>query len=357
MAQPVSVAELLALVRDVPDFPTPGVLFKDITPLLADGRAFAAVVEALAAPHRRQGEVDVVVGIEARGFILAAPVAVALGVGFVPVRKAGKLPARGRVGHLRAGVRHRRGRGARRRRSAPASGCCVIDDVLATGGTAAAAGGLVRQLGGVLVGVSVLMELASSKAGPGCPTSPYGRSPASDVACRSRSRHPGARLAYSGRQEAVATRPQLVEAPVAEERVPPKDPGGGGVPSAPAPGQPAGATGDPRRAVTPWRGRPPGRRHHRRTRCPPSRRSPSPRRTPNPTPGRSARPAAAAPARERHPSRRGTGRSRRARACRPRAGCSRASPGSAPAAARRRRRCSSRCCVPSANCTPRPTSR
>src|SRR3954451_10520955 len=86
---------MVALIRGVPDFPTPGVMFTDITPLLADGRAFAGVVEALAAPHRtgEEAEVDVVVGIEPRGFILAAPVAVALGVGFVPVRKVGKLPA------------------------------------------------------------------------------------------------------------------------------------------------------------------------------------------------------------------------------------------------------------------------
>jgi len=153
-------AEILARVRDVPDFPTPGVLFKDITPLLADGEAFARVVEAIAEPHRQDVRpVDVVVGIEARGFILAAPVAVALGVGFVPVRKVGKLPSvtvsasyeleygTAEVEVHADGVR-------------PGQHVLLVDDVLATGGTAAAATALVQRLGGVMIGVSVLMELA-----------------------------------------------------------------------------------------------------------------------------------------------------------------------------------------------------
>jgi adenine phosphoribosyltransferase len=135
-------------------------MFKDITPLLADGEAFRRVVEAFAEPHRRpELAVDVVVGIEARGFILAAPVAVQLGVGFVPVRKVGKLPAATlsatyeleygtaevevHVDGVREGER-----------------VLLVDDVLATGGTAAAASELVRRLGGVLVGVTVLMELS-----------------------------------------------------------------------------------------------------------------------------------------------------------------------------------------------------
>jgi adenine phosphoribosyltransferase len=161
VADVASAARIEALIRDVPDFPTPGVMFKDITPLLADGPALAGVVEALAAPHRagEEAEVDVVVGIEARGFILAAPVAVALGVGFVPIRKVGKLPAAAvsatyelEYGTAEVEV-HADG-------IRPGQRVLLIDDVLATGGTAAAAGGLVRRLGGVLVGVSVLMELA-----------------------------------------------------------------------------------------------------------------------------------------------------------------------------------------------------
>jgi adenine phosphoribosyltransferase len=153
-------ADILARVRDVPDFPTPGVIFKDITPLLADGEAFRRVIDGLAEPHQEgTSGVDVVVGIEARGFILAAPVAVALGVGFVPVRKVGKLPSAtvavsyeleygtAEVQIHEDGVR-------------PGQRVLLVDDVLATGGTAAAATELVRRLGGVMVGVSVLMELA-----------------------------------------------------------------------------------------------------------------------------------------------------------------------------------------------------
>ena len=152
--------EILARVRDVADYPTPGVLFKDITPLLADGPAFAAGVEAIAAPHRiAGGEVDVVVGIEARGFIFAAPVAVALGVGFVPVRKVGKLPfstvaATYELEYGTAEV-EMHADGIR-----PGQRVLLVDDVLATGGTAAAAAGLVRRVGGVLIGVTVLMELS-----------------------------------------------------------------------------------------------------------------------------------------------------------------------------------------------------
>ena len=152
--------EILARVRDVPDYPTPGVLFKDITPLLADGPAFAAVVEAIAAPHRDPGaQVDVVVGIEARGFIFAAPVAVALGVGFVPVRKVGKLPFStvGAAYELEYGTAEveMHADGVR-----PGQRVLLVDDVLATGGTAGAAAGLVQQLGGVITRVTVLMELS-----------------------------------------------------------------------------------------------------------------------------------------------------------------------------------------------------
>ena len=145
-----------ALVRDVPDYPTPGVVFKDITPLLGDGPAFAAVV----APHgaSRRPTVDLVVGMEARGFILGAPVAVELGVGFVPVRKAGKLPRETLSGayDLEYGSavlevhRDAMARGAR---------VLVVDDVLATGGTAAATVELLEQAGSKVAALSFLMEL------------------------------------------------------------------------------------------------------------------------------------------------------------------------------------------------------
>jgi adenine phosphoribosyltransferase len=144
------------LIRNVPDYPAPGVLFKDITPLLADGLAFSQVIAGFATPYR--GEVDLVVGIEARGFILAAPVAVALGVGFVPIRKAGKLP------HTTLGASYELEYGTaeievHRDGIVPGNRVLVIDDVLATGGTGAAACELVERVGGVVVGLAVLLEL------------------------------------------------------------------------------------------------------------------------------------------------------------------------------------------------------
>jgi adenine phosphoribosyltransferase len=153
------------LVLDVPDFPEPGIMFKDITPLLADHDAFTAVVHALAEAGRgAMGDgaagtvVDKVVGMEARGFILAAPVALALGAGFVPVRKAGKLP---RETHA---VSYALEYGEatlelQRDGIAPGERVLLVDDVLATGGTVTATRELVERCGGEVVGVAVLMEL------------------------------------------------------------------------------------------------------------------------------------------------------------------------------------------------------
>jgi adenine phosphoribosyltransferase len=151
---------ILARIRDVPDYPAPGVMFKDITPLLADGADFAMVIDELAAPHRApERAVDVVVGIEARGFILAAPVAVSLGAGFVPVRKKGKLP------HTTAGAAYALEYGQAQIEIhedgvRPGQRVLVVDDVLATGGTAEASCELVERIGGTVVAVAVLMELS-----------------------------------------------------------------------------------------------------------------------------------------------------------------------------------------------------
>jgi len=147
-----------SLIRDVADFPHAGVAFKDITPLLADAQAFSRLVQDMALPFR-ESAVDVVVGIEARGFILAAPVALALGAGFVPVRKAGKLPwaVYEETYELEYGAGslevHEDAISAGQR-------VLVVDDVLATGGTAAAAARLVRRMGGVTAGFSFALELA-----------------------------------------------------------------------------------------------------------------------------------------------------------------------------------------------------
>lgn len=150
-------ARLAARIRDVPDFPRPGVLFKDITPLLANAEAFAECVAALADPWRHQA-VDAVCGIESRGFIFGAALARALGTGFVPLRKAGKLPA------ATLGVDFRFEYGATRLEVhadalAPGARALIVDDVLATGGTLAAARQLVERLGARLVGAAVVLEL------------------------------------------------------------------------------------------------------------------------------------------------------------------------------------------------------
>jgi adenine phosphoribosyltransferase len=146
---------ITTLVRDVPDYPQPGVMFKDITPLLADPVARAAVVNALASGH----VVDKVAGIEARGFILAAPVALQLGAGFVPVRKQGKLPGPTyaqsydlEYGSATVEVHQDA--------FAPGERVLIVDDVLATGGTGSATAELVRKAGAEVAGIAVIMELS-----------------------------------------------------------------------------------------------------------------------------------------------------------------------------------------------------
>ena len=150
------IAELITVkVRDVPNYPQPGVLFKDITPLLADAPAFAQIVTGLAAGH---AGVDKVAGIEARGFILAAPVACSLGAGFVPIRKQGKLPgpAFAQSYELEYGSATIE---VHQDAFEPGDRVLIIDDVLATGGTAAASAELVRRCGATVEAIVVLLEL------------------------------------------------------------------------------------------------------------------------------------------------------------------------------------------------------
>ncbi|MGH9244445.1 MAG: adenine phosphoribosyltransferase [Acidimicrobiales bacterium] len=149
---------LAAHVRDIPDFPKPGIGFKDITPLLGDVDAFRFAVDAVA-DHFDGTDVDLVVGVEARGFIFAAPVAYRLGAGFVPVRKRGKLPWKvvSQDVELEYGADvlevHQDG-------VVPGRRVLIVDDVLATGGTAAGAVGLVEGLGGRVAGLGFVIELA-----------------------------------------------------------------------------------------------------------------------------------------------------------------------------------------------------
>ena len=148
-----------AKLRDVPDFPTPGILFKDLTPLLADGPLFGEVGRAIADRHAAAG-FDVVAGVEARGFLFAAAVAIASGTGVVPIRKAGKLPWRTvsaayELEYGEAVVEVHEDAFADHKR------VLLVDDVLATGGTLAAAADLVGRAGGQLVGVSVVVELTA----------------------------------------------------------------------------------------------------------------------------------------------------------------------------------------------------
>ena len=148
-----------SLVRDLPDFAKPGVVFKDITPLLADADGYAAATDAMAAPWRGVA-LDAVLAIESRGFILGAALARALGTGFVPIRKPGKLPARVHAqdydleyGSDRLEIHADA--------LDPGARVLLVDDVLATGGTLHAALALARRQGAIVVGASVLLEITA----------------------------------------------------------------------------------------------------------------------------------------------------------------------------------------------------
>jgi len=155
--EPERVRWLREHIRDVPDFPQPGIVFKDITPLLANSEAFSTVVDTIVV-HFGRGNVDRVVGIEARGFILAAPVAYHFGAGFVPVRKKGKLPweTEAESYELEYGSETLE---IHRDALEPGERVLIVDDVLATGGTAAATAALVERLGATVVGIACLVEL------------------------------------------------------------------------------------------------------------------------------------------------------------------------------------------------------
>jgi adenine phosphoribosyltransferase len=145
-------------IRDIPDFPRPGVVFKDITPLLADVKAFRFAVDALS-EHFSGRTVDKVLGVEARGFIIAAPVAYRFGAGFIPVRKAGKLPWQVEKQEyvLEYGTDLLE---IHRDALSPGERALIVDDVMATGGTASATARLVERLGAEVVGMGFIVELA-----------------------------------------------------------------------------------------------------------------------------------------------------------------------------------------------------
>jgi adenine phosphoribosyltransferase len=151
------VDRLRSLVRDVPDFPQQGIVFKDITPLLGDEVAFSTAIDMIVV-HFGRGNVDKVVGIEARGFILSSPVAYHFGAGFVPVRKAGKLPweSEAEEYELEYGTETLE---IHRDAFIPGERVLIVDDVLATGGTAQATARLVERLGAKVVGIAFLIEL------------------------------------------------------------------------------------------------------------------------------------------------------------------------------------------------------
>jgi adenine phosphoribosyltransferase len=153
----VEIEQIKELIRDVPDFPEPGIVFKDITPVLAHPDAFSTLTDLIVV-HFGRGTVDKVVGIEARGFIVAAPVAYHFNAGFVPIRKKGKLPweTHDEEYELEYGTAT-----LEIHRDAIAAGerVLIVDDVLATGGTAKAAASLVERAGGDVRGIACLIEL------------------------------------------------------------------------------------------------------------------------------------------------------------------------------------------------------
>jgi adenine phosphoribosyltransferase len=153
-----TIEDLKRLIRDVPDFPQPGIVFKDITPLLADENAFSSVIDLIVV-HYGRGNVDKVAGIEARGFILASPVAYHFGAGFVPVRKEGKLPwdAEREEYSLEYGSAVLE---VHKDSITPGERVLIVDDVLATGGTALATARLIERLGGKVMGIACLIELS-----------------------------------------------------------------------------------------------------------------------------------------------------------------------------------------------------
>jgi len=155
---PVTAADLEAAIRNVPDFPKPGIQFKDITPVLADAALFAGSIDLLATHHANSG-IDAVVGIDARGFIFAAAAALKLNTGFVPIRKKGKLPYKTieenfslEYGEDTVAIHEDALK--------PGSRVLLLDDLLATGGTAAAAAKLVRNVGAEIVEIGFLIELS-----------------------------------------------------------------------------------------------------------------------------------------------------------------------------------------------------
>ena len=153
----MSNIELASLVRNVPDFPLPGIQFKDITTLIGNGPAFSEVMRLLI-EHYRGMQLDAIVGIESRGFIFSAPLALALGIGMVPVRKPGKLPAD--TYQIEYALEYGTNKlEIHRDAFAPGARVAVVDDLLATGGTISAATHLIEQAGGVVVELAFVIEL------------------------------------------------------------------------------------------------------------------------------------------------------------------------------------------------------